>query len=282
MDPSFFALLVRELLHKGITGVDVMAERGGPLDDWYSLYSPQPRVTVCLSGTRHYALSRGGCVEAVTHHPGQGIYTAPGCWLRMRPVEPYEAFSVVFFEDAIFYTFARFDGSDHAKQEFPVRTIVTRLSLPVALDESGHGFCRALLHPGRAPDVSRRCLFELLLCKALDALEGESTAQSKAQFSWQAASHFIEENCARPLTRDDVARFLQMHPNHVSRLFSRHGESFAAHLLRVRLERARKLLQDPSLNVSSVAHLSGFVNANYLIRTFKARYGFTPGRARGP
>lgn len=281
MDQKFLAVLVRELLEAGLKRVDVMEERGGPLDDWYCLYSPQSRITLCLSGARHYALSRGGRVEEIEQGARQCVYSPPNSWLRFRPVEPYEAFSVTFFEDAMFFAFSRFDGSERAKEDFPMRTIVTRVSVPVALDEAGHILCRSLLHAGAVPHISRRSGVELLLCKALDALESENGSQSRAQFSWQAAAHFIEENCARPLTRDDVAAFLRMHPNHVSRLFSRQGESFASYLLRVRLERARRLLQDPTLNVSSVARLSGFVNANYFIRTFKARYGFTPGRARG-
>jgi len=98
---------------------------------------------------------------------------------------------------------------------------------------------------------------------------------------WLPRGFFIAAHCEQSLSRESVARALKLHPNYLSQLFAGQGdESFSAFLLRARLERVCHLLQDPSLNVSEVARLSGFSDANYFIRAFKKRYAVTPGRAR--
>ena len=53
-----------------------------------------------------------------------------------------------------------------------------------------------------------------------------------------------------------------------------------AYLLQARLERSRPLLIDPQLNITEIAHVCGFRDANYFIRCYRRYFGKSPGRAR--
>ena len=121
----------------------------------------------------------------------------------------------------------------------------------------------------------------LIAARELLALPPPAEAASKARFTWQAAADFMAENLQRPLSRKDVARYLRVHPNHLSRLFAEFSdEPFSVYLQNRRLERARLLLADPRLDIAEVARLCGFSSANYFIRVFRQRTGRTPTHAR--
>ena len=93
---------------------------------------------------------------------------------------------------------------------------------------------------------------------------------------------------ARSLIRDrlgdhtlsvrDLAAHCGCSADYLSHLFHRHaGETLAAHIVRLRLDRAERLLADEAaLAVKEVAWACGFASSGYFIRTFRARHGLTP------
>lgn len=58
------------------------------------------------------------------------------------------------------------------------------------------------------------------------------------------------------------------------------GENFIDYMIRVRIDRAKKLLEDCSLPIGRVCERVGYVNIHSFIRTFKKYTGFTPGAYR--
>jgi len=76
----------------------------------------------------------------------------------------------------------------------------------------------------------------------------------------------------------DLAAHCGCSADYLSHLFHRHaGETLAAHIVRLRLDRAERLLADEAaLAVKEVAWACGFASAGYFIRTFRARHGLTP------
>jgi AraC-like DNA-binding protein len=66
------------------------------------------------------------------------------------------------------------------------------------------------------------------------------------------------------------------------KLKKRTGLSTSHYIRFLRLQMAKELLRDPSLNVSEVAFAVGFSNAAYFSRVFKAQYGVPPSEARNP
>jgi AraC-like DNA-binding protein len=100
----------------------------------------------------------------------------------------------------------------------------------------------------------------------------------------RAALGLIDIECVDPdLTPERIAVALGCSRASLYRAFARQGESVAAAIWRVRLERARRLLAAPEgigLLVSEIAALSGFREMPTFTRMFKRRYGMTPSDAR--
>jgi len=86
---------------------------------------------------------------------------------------------------------------------------------------------------------------------------------------------------ARPdthLTIDDLAREAGLSPAHFARAFKESvGRAPHQHLMALRLERARRLLDAPDAALSDVAQRTGFADQAHFTRFFKRQYGMTPG-----
>lgn len=90
---------------------------------------------------------------------------------------------------------------------------------------------------------------------------------------------FLRENYYCEISLNDLAatRYF-MNPNYLSRLFkSREGVGFSKYLLKLRMEKARELLQKGDMSINEVAAMVGYASTSYFIANFKKYYGETPG-----
>jgi AraC-like DNA-binding protein len=127
---------------------------------------------------------------------------------------------------------------------------------------------------------------DLLLteCAGLPGCAEDERSTGIAWQRWQAARHYVDEHLQEPIDRKTVAAALSLHPNHLSRLFTRfHDKNFSQYVLHARMARADLLLADDRLNISDVAYLCGFSTPNYFTRLYTLLHGMPPGkrRARG-
>jgi AraC family transcriptional regulator len=80
------------------------------------------------------------------------------------------------------------------------------------------------------------------------------------------------------LTIDALAREAGLSPAHFARAFKQSiGRAPHQHLLALRLERARRLLDGPDPVLSEVALETGFADQAHFTRFFKRQFGITPG-----
>jgi len=56
------------------------------------------------------------------------------------------------------------------------------------------------------------------------------------------------------------------------------GMSGNEYLKKIRLDRAKELLEESGMNVSEVAYSTGFAYPSYFISEFKKEFGYTPGK----
>ncbi|MFT3830481.1 MAG: helix-turn-helix transcriptional regulator [Opitutaceae bacterium] len=115
-----------------------------------------------------------------------------------------------------------------------------------------------------------------------DSRSGPGEADHVFSPKVQRCREIIQADLADPeLSVRRLAQELRCTPDHLSRLF-RHecGMALNAFLRAERLQHARTLLADPSLNVSEIAWACGFRSPNYFIRRFRRAHGATPGKAR--
>ncbi|EOJ3408956.1 LytTR family transcriptional regulator DNA-binding domain-containing protein [Escherichia coli] len=81
-----------------------------------------------------------------------------------------------------------------------------------------------------------------------------------------------------PVSRESVAQFFNITPNHLSKLFAQHGTMrFIEYVRWVRMAKARMILQKYHLSIHEVAQRCGFPDSDYFCRVFRRQFGLTPG-----
>lgn len=99
--------------------------------------------------------------------------------------------------------------------------------------------------------------------------------------SLQPALHYIEKNLGSRIVAEDVARLCRMSPFRFSRAFREaFGVNFREYVLKLRLNEAARLLENPQAPVTHVASAVGFNDMSYFSRMFKREFGTTPSAAQ--
>lgn len=242
-----------------------------------------PRFSICLRGAARYRIARGGAVHEVALSRGDAIFASPGCMMDPLPESDYMALGVVFHAHLTRFLVARKHPAETAQLG---HAFLVALHAPSRLDADGRSLCALIGNcPGRTPaDPYLHDLFGALLARSLELLadDDDPEKRGKAFFTWQAACQFLQDHLSEPVGRKDVARFLRLHPNHVSRLFRQFSHKpFHEFVLQQRLARARKLLRGSSdLNVTDIAAASGFANLGYFSRCYQRAFGRAPSKDR--
>jgi AraC-like DNA-binding protein len=96
-----------------------------------------------------------------------------------------------------------------------------------------------------------------------------------------AMVRFIMENLAEPITNADVAAVTGLHQNYALSLFTRTMRlPMKRFIIRMRLLRARALLMESGMAITTVAEQSGFHSISQFYDHFKAAYGMSPHALR--
>jgi AraC family transcriptional regulator, melibiose operon regulatory protein len=96
-----------------------------------------------------------------------------------------------------------------------------------------------------------------------------------------AMVRFILENLDKPLKNADIAATTGLHENYAQTLFARIMQVPPKQfLIRMRLMRARALLVESAMAITSVAEISGFSSISQFYAHFKAGYGMSPAAVR--
>lgn len=93
----------------------------------------------------------------------------------------------------------------------------------------------------------------------------------------EAAKQYIITNFSIDLSLESVASYVNMNPNYFSGLFKEEsGENFIDFLTRVRIEKAKELLDDYSLKVYEISEMVGYYSPKHFSKVFKRVVGITP------
>ena len=97
---------------------------------------------------------------------------------------------------------------------------------------------------------------------------------------WKARN-FIQAHSDEELSLTQVAKAVNISPNHLSEKFKRvTGVNFVKYVARTRYEKARVLLQNFDLRVSEIAFTTGFQSLSQFNRVFKKLSGKSPTQYR--
>ncbi len=91
----------------------------------------------------------------------------------------------------------------------------------------------------------------------------------------------MEATIEAPLDRQSMAALAGVSPRHLDRLFSGIMQSsFLLEYRKIRLDHARRLLQQSPLSVSEIAFATGFSSAGHFSRSYRAAFGEAPRNGR--
>jgi AraC-like DNA-binding protein len=106
---------------------------------------------------------------------------------------------------------------------------------------------------------------------------GGFPVQGKTGRAVLAVKHMIDTRYAEPLSYVDFCRLTDWSPGHLCQAFSTLiGISPKEYLNLVRIEHAKRLLQDPHRQMQEIARAVGVSDPNYFARMFKRKLGVSP------
>ncbi len=93
------------------------------------------------------------------------------------------------------------------------------------------------------------------------------------------AIRYIEAHYAEPITNEEIAASVNLHPYYLSRLLREEcGVGLHRYLLNYRLAVAARMLEAGEDNVENISAQCGFSYSSHFINAFRSAYGMTPHR----
>ncbi len=107
------------------------------------------------------------------------------------------------------------------------------------------------------------------------------TKPSRKNHNLQQALKYIHNNFSTEISLDRVAGTAGISKYHFSRLFKEMtGLTYQSYLNRVRIEQAKKLLNDDALSITDTGYAVGYSDLTHFERIFKKLTGITPSQFR--
>jgi transcriptional regulator GlxA family with amidase domain len=98
-----------------------------------------------------------------------------------------------------------------------------------------------------------------------------------AQPKLAEAAQLMESNIEEPIELQELATLARISRRQLERLFLKHvGCTPSRYYLRVRLNRARRLLKQTSCSIVEIASMCGFVSATHFSRCYRKTMGRAP------
>lgn len=136
----------------------------------------------------------------------------------------------------------------------------------------------------QTPVILRAYVLEILHALYLEATRQKDPVlihPRKFHKSIRRATAFIHENYARKLLLQEIAEYVGLSANYLSRLFiDCMGINISTYITNTRVQKARELLVYTTLPVADIATLCGFDSQAYFIYVFNRVFNMTPGRFR--
>lgn len=92
---------------------------------------------------------------------------------------------------------------------------------------------------------------------------------------------YISKNFNREISLNEISEHFFINPYYFSHLFKKKtGETYQNYLIRLRMERAKKLLEETDLKVYEICERVGYSDTNHFIKMFARMTEMNPGEYR--
>lgn len=106
-------------------------------------------------------------------------------------------------------------------------------------------------------------------------------SETRSESVVERAKKYIEDNFRRDISLEDVSQKVDISSYYFSKIFKEEtGEGFIEYLTKLRMEEAKRLLEESDLSIKEVCSEVGYSDPNYFSRSFKKYAGVTPTEAR--
>ena len=131
-----------------------------------------------------------------------------------------------------------------------------------------------------SPHVINRKMMKTTPLPQLKTVGSRETNRAEPVEIWKARN-FIHEQSDEELSLTQVAKTVNISPNHLSEKFKQvTGINFVDYVARTRFEKACVLLHDVNLRISEIAFAVGFQSLSQFNRVFKRLAGESPTQYR--
>lgn len=134
-----------------------------------------------------------------------------------------------------------------------------------------------------ATEISEKAIVAFVRDKSERQRLPFSLAQSIKSQAVKDVVFLMEENLAEPLSFGDIVKRVRLSRRQLERLFRHEFDcSPARYYVRLRLERAKSLIEQTSMPIVEVAVACGFVSASHFSKMFRSVLGVAPHQTRMP
>jgi transcriptional regulator GlxA family with amidase domain len=150
---------------------------------------------------------------------------------------------------------------------------------------SGIDMALALVEQQHGPHIAAATAREMVVYLRRDGAQQQQSVYLDYRSHLHPGVHRVQDwlasHAAERATLPDLARLAAMSPRHLTRVFRQAtGISIREYATRLRLDRARILLHDPTLTIEGVASRCGFASARQLRRRWRETFDASPSQAR--
>ncbi|WP_276352221.1 response regulator transcription factor [Cohnella caldifontis] len=117
--------------------------------------------------------------------------------------------------------------------------------------------------------------------QAFCAAQLEETLGNRTNPLIRKVKDWVEERMEDNPSLAEAAELVHLSPTYFSEYFKKHeGETFQQYVVRVKVQRAKQLLEDPLLRVYDIASRVGYADHRHFSKVFQSKVGATPTEYR--
>lgn len=119
-------------------------------------------------------------------------------------------------------------------------------------------------------------------CEPEELTDGYSFESVNKKYVVEQIVNYFEDHYSEKISLDNIAQNMYLSPFYVSKIFkSETGDTPIRHLINIRLEKAKELLEvGGAASIKEVAASVGYDDAYHFSKLFKKHYGISPSQAR--